>query len=249
MVRAGTVCGVRGHSMRRRPRPQEICVALLLAVAVAGTKSAIPAAAEGYAEGETRGGPGAGGAPPWVGARGDAFPGPPAGAPPGMFPGGPPAAFETTVPRRSAPLMAAPPLPPHPLQLQHPDHDVIVCMAGCGGRGPSIAYIAPRSTSASASGQRIAREKLAPVLPPAQPSVVSGSSITTAAVTSTRHGQTASVECFAGCGASPGAKRSQGLGDHRKSAQQPASRTVVVGSVSRRASRGVARLTTVRWRG
>lgn len=36
------------------------------------------------------------------------------------------------------------PRPPHPAQLAHPDHDVVVCEAGCDGSPGSIVYLKKR---------------------------------------------------------------------------------------------------------
>jgi len=34
--------------------------------------------------------------------------------------------------------------PPHPLQLACPDHDVVICEAGCDGPAGAIAYLQKR---------------------------------------------------------------------------------------------------------
>jgi hypothetical protein len=34
--------------------------------------------------------------------------------------------------------------PPHPLQLAYPDHDVVVCEAGCDGPAGTIVYLQKR---------------------------------------------------------------------------------------------------------
>lgn len=34
--------------------------------------------------------------------------------------------------------------PPHPLQLAYPDHDVVVCEAGCDGPADAIVYLQKR---------------------------------------------------------------------------------------------------------
>jgi hypothetical protein len=34
--------------------------------------------------------------------------------------------------------------PPHPLQLAYPDHDVVVCEAGCAGPAGAIVYLQKR---------------------------------------------------------------------------------------------------------
>ena len=104
------------------------------------------------------------------------------------------------VPRPNAPLMSAPPLPPHPLQLQYPDHDVVVCLAGCITPPPTIAHIAPRPPGAPAlSLTALPSEPFAVILPRAQPTVVRAAAITTGSVASgTSHGT--GIICVAGCG-------------------------------------------------
>lgn len=57
----------------------------------------------------------------------------------------PPSAFELLT--GSPAVTQAANEPPHPLAAAHPDHHIIVCVAGCNQTGPGIVYMAPRATS------------------------------------------------------------------------------------------------------
>jgi hypothetical protein len=74
--------------------------------------------------------------------------------------------------------------PPHPLAVAYPNHNVIVCVAGCGVNTPAIVYIAPRNstTEGQASAPPAALALISTTPEPIK--IASASSV---------------IECIAGC--------------------------------------------------
>lgn len=74
--------------------------------------------------------------------------------------------------------------PPHPLAVVYPNHNVIVCIAGCGPHTPTIVYIAPRESTTEGR-------------PPVQPAALALIATTPAPIKIASASDR--IECVAGC--------------------------------------------------